>query len=301
MHFIYLLEAVAAGWTFHRLGIRYVHTHFSSTVTLLAREVFGFEMSMTVHGPDEFLDVKGFGMERKVSASRFVVTISEYGRSQILREVGPEYWNRVHVCRLGVDSDYFAIQANRSTRDREFTVLCVARLAPVKAQRVLMDAVSRLRRDGFEVKLRLVGGGPDRAALECLAASLGISDDVHFEGVCSQQKVRELCEAADCFVLASFAEGIPVALMEAMALGLPCVATWVNGVPELVEQGISGVLVAPGNADELAAAISTLLRSPEKRAELGRAARKRIVDQYDLRRNVRRLAEMHARASEAAQ
>jgi glycosyltransferase involved in cell wall biosynthesis len=299
MHSVYFVEAVAAGSVFHRRRIRHVHTHFSSTVTLLAREVFEFEMSTTIHGPDEFLDVRGFGMGHKVAASRFVVAISDYGRSQILRAVRPEYWDRVHVCRLGVNPEFFSAQMSGLKSEREFTVLCVARLAPVKAQRILIQAIARLRREGHVVALRLVGGGPDRAALERLAASLGLAQSVHFEGVCSQDRVRELCEASDCFVLASFAEGIPVALMEAMAAGLPCVATWVNGVPELIEQGVSGLLVAPGNVDDLVAAITTLLRSPEKREELRTAAQQRIRGQYDLRRNVRELAGLHARVTES--
>lgn len=300
-HFAYLLEAVAAGSVFHRLRVRHVHTHFSSTVTLLAREVFEFEMSTTIHGPDEFLDVKGFGMDRKVAASRFVVAISDYGRSQILRAVRAEYWDRIHVCRLGVNPEFFSAQVSGLTREREFTVLCVARLAPVKAQRILIQAIARLRREGHGIALRLVGGGPDRVALEGYVTALGLGESVRFEGICSQDRVRELCETSDCFVLASFAEGIPVALMEAMAAGMPCVATWVNGVPELIEQGVSGLLVAPGNVHQLAAAIATLLDSPEKRAELGTAARKRITDQYDLRRNVRELGALHVRVAESLQ
>ncbi len=297
-HAAYLLEAAAAGSVFHRNGVRHVHTHFSSTVALIAHEIYGFDVSMTIHGPDEFTDVRGFGLRRKVARSRFVIAISDYGRSQILREVPAEYWSRVHVCRLGVDLDVFKPSGRHLPDGGSFVILCVARLAAVKAQRLLIRAVAVARQSGRSVTLRLVGDGPDRAALESLVRSLELEDVVHFEGVCSQERVRELFVASDCFVLASFAEGIPVALMEAMASGVPCIATWVNGVPELIEHGVSGLLVPPGNVDELVNAIVTLADSTAKRTELRDEALRRIGGRYDLRYNIGELARMFSHFAE---
>lgn len=294
-HAVYFLEAAAAGSLFRRAGVRHVHTHFSSTVAVIAREIYGFDVSMTIHGPDEFRDVEGFGMRRKVAGSRFVIAISDYGRSQILRDVPAEYWDRVHVCRLGVDLGIFKPSYRRGPRNGEFVILCVARLTAVKAQRILIDAVASARQAGRHVTLRLVGDGPDRAALEAIVVSRGLGEVVRFEGVCSQERVQTLCMESDCFVLASFAEGIPVALMEAMASGVPCISTWVNGVPELIEHGVSGLLVPPGNVDELARAIVTLADSSALREELGAAAVQRVSERYDLGRNIGELARIHTK------
>jgi len=156
-------------------------------------------------------------------------------------------------------------------------------------------AVDRLARAGRAVRLRVVGDGPDRAALEHDVAARGLAGHVVFEGAVNQDRIRALYAQADAFALASFAEGIPVVLMEAMAMEIPCVTTCITGIPELVRDGIDGLLVAPSDDEALAAALGRLMDDAALRRRLGEAGRRRVEEKYDLSRNTDRLAEIFRR------
>ena len=288
-HFVYFVEAVIAGRRMMQAGYSHFHVHFSSTVGLLVTAVFPLTMSITFHGPDEFTDPEGFHLARKVSACAFACAISHFARSQVMRFSAPSQWSKIEISRLGVDTALYTPRPHRDSPD-VFELICVGRLAPVKAQHVLLGALAHLAREGYRVLLRLVGDGPDRSSLEARAAELGIQASVVFEGWRNQDSVRTLYTQADVFVLASFAEGIPVVLMEAMAMEIPCVATWVAGIPELIADGVQGLLVAPSDEEGLARAIARLLDEPELRRRLGRAGRERVLEQYDLDTNFSRLA-----------
>jgi glycosyltransferase involved in cell wall biosynthesis len=174
-------------------------------------------------------------------------------------------------------------------------LLTVGRLAPVKGQHVLLDAVARLRSAGHSVLLRLAGDGPDRHALEQHALTLRISDAVVFEGWCNQDRVHQLYSSADIYVMASFAEGIPVVLMEAMAMEVPCVATYVAGIPELIEHGATGLLVPASDPAALADAVALLIRDPNLAREVGSAGRSTVLEGFDLHRNTGALAAIFKR------
>jgi colanic acid/amylovoran biosynthesis glycosyltransferase len=294
MRLVYFVEAVAAGFEIEQAGLRHVHTHFSSTVALLAQRVFGFSLSITIHGPVEFDDATGTHLREKVAAARLIVTISDYGRSQVMRFSDPQDWHKIEVCRLGVDPAWFAARPQRRNVD-DFRIICVGRLDPIKAQRILIGAVESLVKAGHRVRLRLVGSGPDDAPLRATVAQAGIGDAVVFEGARNQDELLALYRESDAFALASFAEGVPVVLMEAMAMQIPCVATWVNGVPELIEHETSGLLVAPSSAEGLARALERLVRDPPLCERLGAAGRARVVEAYDVGKNVSGLAEIFRR------
>jgi glycosyltransferase involved in cell wall biosynthesis len=290
-YLLYFAEAVVFADWMARERLSHFHTHFSSTVGLIAARAFPIDMSMTLHGPGEFEEPAGFNLAEKVAASRLVVAISHYGASQIMLHASPEHWSKVEVVPLGIDPSVFAPRPFRE-RPRPFEVVSVGRLAPVKAQRVLVDAVASLVREGVDVRLRLVGDGPDRAALERDVAVRRLGGSVVFEGWCDQDRVREIYRTADAFALASFAEGVPVVLMEAMAMEIPCVATRITGVPELIRDGVDGLLVAPADPDALARAIATLAGDPRLRRRLGAEGRRRVLERYDLAANVERLARL---------
>ncbi len=290
-HVFYFLEAVTAGRMAVDRGYSHLHTHFSSTVALIAARVFGLGLSVTIHGPDEFRET-GFRMRQKVAASRFISTISHYARSQIMQASSPADWPKIEINRLGVDPEIFQPGPPRTENPGLFHLICVGRLAGVKAQRILLGACARLLAEGSKLCLHLVGSGPDRQALEDFTAALGIKEHVIFEGPRNQEEVIALYRQADIFALASFAEGVPVVLMEAMAMELPCVATWVNGVPELISQNSEGLLVAPSDFEGLAEALRLLMQDPALRIRLGRAGRQRVLEEYNLRRNVEGLAEV---------
>lgn len=290
-HLIYLAEAVIAGRWMTEERYSHFHVHFSSTVGLLVTTVFPFTMSMTFHGPDEFTDPAGFHLARKVNACSFVCAISYFARSQVMRFCTSSQWSKIEVSRLGVDTALYAPRPQRDKPDL-FELICVGRLSPVKAQHVLIEAVSRLTRKGYRVRLRLVGDGPDRDSLEARVVELGIEACVSFDGWRNQDAVRALYAEADVFVLPSFAEGVPVVLMEAMAMEIPCVATWVAGIPELITDGLHGLLVAPSDEEGLEQAILRLLDDPGLRRRLGQAGRARVLERYDLDTNFAQMAEI---------
>jgi colanic acid/amylovoran biosynthesis glycosyltransferase len=199
-----------------------------------------------------------------------------------------EHWSKVRVAYMGVDPDAFAPRPFRPT-PAPFEMLCVGRLAPVKAQHILLQAVARIRSQGRDILLHLPGGGPDRATLESAATELGIRDNVKFHGWVTEEDLNRLYMRADAFVLASFAEGLPGVLLEAMAMEIPCVSTWITGVPELIRADIDGLLVPPADADALAAAVIRLIDEPELRLRLGKAGRARVIDKFHLTRNAEHL------------
>jgi colanic acid/amylovoran biosynthesis glycosyltransferase len=173
-------------------------------------------------------------------------------------------------------------------------ILCVGRLTQAKGQHVLIDAVDQLARQGRRVRLRLVGDGPDGPSLRERARRLENPNIVVFEGAVNQDHIRGLYEAADIFCLPSLAEGIPVVLMEAMAMELPCVTTHITGIPELICSGTEGLLVAPSDLEGLFSALETLMDDVVLRERLGRSGRARILKDYDLGRNVEQLATIFA-------
>ena len=290
---LYFAEAVVAGHDFERLGYRHVHVHFSSTVALIMSRVFSVSFSVTLHGPDEFDDPTGFALREKVQAAALTVAISQFGQSQLMRFSGYADWKRLAVCRLGIQPAAFE-RASVAQAATPFRFVSVGRLAPVKGQHILLEAMALLVKRDHAVALSIGGGGPEMDNLRAHVAALGLGDVVTLEGWCDQARVKAMYAASDAFVLASFAEGIPVVLMEAMAMRLPCVATRVMGVPELVEDGVSGLLATPSDAVSLADAMERLITDPALRARLAEAGREKVLRDYDLDRNIPELGALFA-------
>jgi glycosyltransferase involved in cell wall biosynthesis len=243
---------------------------------------------MTVHGPDEFYDVTGYYLSEKIAGARFVVCISFFAQSQLMK-LSPDQWNKFDIGRLGVDCNHFSPRPFQQ-RPEVFEILCVGRLVPTKGQRILIKAASRLAQRQRRFMLRFVGDGPDRQALEEMVADLGLSSCVRFEGALNQDRIQDFYKQADIFALASFAEGIPVVLMEAMAMQIPCVTTAINGIPELIEDGADGFLVAPSDSEGLAVTLERLMDDPGLRQITGEAGRKRVQREYEISASADRLA-----------
>lgn len=286
---LYLAEAAVAGVWVQKQGLRHVHTHFTSTVALLLSKVFAVGISMTMHGPGEFIDPAGFHLAEKISASRFVCAISQYGRSQLMQASDYKDWSKFEVCPLGVDPAVFTSRPFVA-KPHPFRIISVGRLAPVKGYHILVSAVDRLIQGGRHVQVRLVGDGPERPSLMEHVGRRGLSEHILFEGSLNQDRVRALYRESDCFVLPSFAEGVPVVLMEAMAMEIPCVSTWITGIPELIENGTEGLLTPPSDDEAIAGCIARLMDDPELRQRMGQAGRAKVVEKYDLQRNVEKLA-----------
>ena len=291
----YFTEALLIGQWMQKCALRHVHIHFASTVGLLLAKTFPVSISITIHGPAEFEQPEGFHLREKIEAAEFVCTISDYGRTQLMKSCDSGQFEKLETVRLGIDPEQFVAKP-RTPLDRSvFEVISVGRLAPEKAQRVLIDAVAHLVGEGRRVRLRIVGEGPERSALEKHIADTKTADVVRLEGALNQDQLKTLYRESDAFALASFAEGVPVVLMEAMAMEIPCVATRIAGIPELIQDGVDGLLATPGNTGEMATALAKLMGDRELRVQIGRAGRQKIIEKYNLSKNTALLAEVFER------
>ncbi|HBS26205.1 MAG TPA: colanic acid biosynthesis glycosyltransferase WcaL [Gammaproteobacteria bacterium] len=297
---MYFSEALMIGVWMQEKNQHHLHAHLGSqaaTIGLYVKRIFGFGFSITVHGPDEFYNAPGQYLTQKIIAADFICCISYFARSQLMKLSPYEHWKKLEVARLGVDPELFSPKTFNPAPET-FEVICVGRLSCAKGQHILVEAIQQLTDQGQNIRLRLVGDGEDRASLEQQVKTLGIQDKVIFEGAVNQDRIRDLYSKADAFSIPSFAEGIPVVLMEAMAMEIPCVTTRITGIPELIRDGIDGLLVAPSDIDALAAAIKTLAVDSTLRKNLGKNGRLRVMKDYNLAANVEKLANIfHRRLS----
>lgn len=284
-------------------GVRHIHTHFANVATDVAmlcayfadRPADPWSWSFTLHGPVEFYDVYRVQLSEKIRRARLVICISDFARSQAMAWSQEAEWEKLHVVHCGVNPVEWRTPTiggppqALGTGSGRLRVLSVGRLIALKGHAILIDAVAELRASGQEIEVGLVGDGPCRGALEKQARRLGVADLVHFAGSVGQDDIRDYFADADVFCLASFAEGVPVALMEAMAMELPVVTTTVMGITELVEDGVSGLLMPPGRADALGALLRRLAENPALRQKLGRAGREKVIAEFDAASSAERL------------
>lgn len=280
-----------------RRGIRHIHAHHAnvaSDVALLAAHLGGrgWSWSFTMHGSTEFFDVREHRLPQKVENARFVVCVSDHGRSQLMTHVGTGHWDKLRVVHCGLDVSVFRPPERARDGGGQLEILTVGRVVPVKGQSLLVEALPELVRRGIDARLTVVGDGPQLPELSEHARRLGVADRVELTGSVGQDRIREHYARADVFALPSFAEGLPVVLMEAMAMELPVVASRITGVPELVEEGVSGELVVPGRADELIEGLARVLgRDAEARRAMGRAGRAKVLAEFDIERTAAELRE----------
>lgn len=277
--FFYFLEAAVLASHLRREAVDHLHNHIASsscTLAMITSEMSGIPYSFTMHGPDIFFEPHHWRLDTKIETATFVSCISDFCRSQAMLFSAPQHWHKLHIIHCGVEPERYAPGA-RSERP---TLLFVGRLAAVKGVPVLFDALTEVVQSHPKVLLRLIGDGPERPALEARAKEMGLQDHIEFCGYKSQAEVAEALANTDVFVLPSFAEGVPVVLMEAMASQVPVVTSMVAGVPELVEDGVSGLLLPPGAAPPLANALNRLLSDADLRADMGRAGQAKVARDF---------------------
>ena len=285
-HLAYLAEAcVLLGW-FSQAQVAHVHAHFgtnSTTVALLCHALGGPPYSFTVHGPEEFDKVKAISLVQKVARAAFVVAISNFGKSQLYRWCPLADWSKIHVVHCGVDTEFLASAPKPISLFTEPRLVCVGRLCAEKGQLLLLEAASQLMQQGVPFKLILVGDGPLRSELEALVTKLALHDHVEITGWADGTQVREAIVSARAMVLPSFAEGLPVVIMEALALGRPVISTYVAGIPELIEPEVCGWLVPPGSVEELVIAMRKALQAPvEKLEQMGHIGAERVANHHSV-------------------
>jgi colanic acid/amylovoran biosynthesis glycosyltransferase len=292
-HMAYLLEAIVLRRRAKRDGVRHLHVHFSTNstaVAMLAKFLGGPSYSFTAHGPDEFSDFASGSLQMKIRHSEFVVAISHFCKVQLISASGMEFWDKVHIVRCGVEVE--ALAPSTQPFDGNEVLVCVGRLCLQKGQLLLPKAVAALRSEFPGLKLVLIGDGPIRHALEDSIRSHGVSDMFELRGWQPNAAVRETVRHARAFLLPSFAEGLPVVIMEALALGRPVISTYIAGIPELVDSDC-GWLVPSGSECDLLNAMREALRADSQRLEkLGLEGRRRVKDRHDQHKNARRLQEL---------
>jgi len=302
LHLVYFAEACLL-WQWLRLsGAAHLHAHFGTNpaeVAMLVTALGGPGYSFTVHGPEEFDQPAALKLGRKIEQSRFVVAISSFGRSQLFRWLDNRYWDKVKIVHCGLDSGFATATAGTKTPSTSARprFVCVGRLCEQKGQLLLVEAASRLRQRGHDFDLVLAGDGEMRSVIEQRIQALDLGSTVRITGWISGDEVREQILASRALVLPSFAEGLPVVLMEAMALARPVVTTYVAGIPELVRDGIDGWLVPAGDIDALVAALETCLACPPQRlVQMGEQAHSRAMERHDITVEAAKLAACFAEA-----
>ncbi|MEX0937689.1 MAG: glycosyltransferase [Pirellulales bacterium] len=292
LHLVYLAEACVLRQWLATGGVSHVHAHFgtnSTTVAMLCHALSGPAYSFTVHGPEEFDKPEFLGLGEKIRRASFVVAISQFGRSQLFRWCEYEHWEKVRVVRCGVDDAF--LRAVPTSPPSEPRLACVARLSEQKGVPLLIEAAARLASEGVRFELVLVGDGPMRPEIERLIAQSHLQDRVRLVGWKSNAEVRETLRASRALVLPSFAEGLPVVIMEALAMHRPVISTQVAGIAELVIPGECGWIVPAGAVDPLVAAMREAVEySPDRLAEMGAAGALRVSDNHNAHHEAAKLA-----------
>jgi glycosyltransferase involved in cell wall biosynthesis len=301
-HLAYWLEAAWLARRLNHLGVEHLHAHFGTNpaaVAAITRAWGGPPFSFTVHGPKEFDAPVALSLAAKIEAASFVAAISSYGRSQLMRWTDTIYWDRIKIVRCGLDSAF--IEAGVAPIPDDSTQLvCVARLSAQKGLPLLVAACDRLRNAGERFTLTIIGDGEMRESLEHDIRRRGLGDHIQLAGVRSSAEIRASLVAARAFILPSFGEGLPVVLMEALAMCRPVVATAIAGIPELVDEEC-GWLIPAGSEDALVAAITQLLReSAQQLAAKGQVGRERVRVMHDAGRNAALIIDAIAAAHAAS-
>ena len=283
-HLAYLVEACLLLQWLKGWRVQHLHAHFgtnSAQVAMLARSLGGPTYSFTVHGSNELNSAKALYLSEKISRAAFVVAVSSFGRSQIFRWIDYTQWQKVHVIRCGVDADFYADAPDR--RPTSTRLICIGRLCEQKGQILLVEAAALLKRRGVSFVLVLAGDGEMRPMIESAIDRHGLRDQVLMTGWISSTRVREELLTARALVLPSFAEGLPVVIMEAMSLRCPVISTFVAGIPELVQPGQSGWLIPAGDVHALADVMQSCLQSPDEALHnMGELARAQVLSRHDV-------------------
>ena len=279
------------------LRIDHLHAHFGTNpaaVAAIARAWGGPPFSFTAHGPDEFDGPIALSLGRKIEGSSFVTAISSFGRSQLMRWCDPTQWGKINVIRCGLHRDYLDQPVQPIARESD-ELVCVARLSAQKGLPLLIAACDRLRREDERFLVTIVGDGELRDVIKNDIDRRGLGDCIHLVGTRSSGRSGNPF-GARAFVLPSFAEGLPVVIMEALAMARPVITTAIAGIPGLVDSEC-GWVVPAGDEQALAEAMKAALHaSTDELAAKGKIGRERVRLMHDATRNASMLVEAIARA-----
>ena len=283
-HLAYFAEACKLVPWLTTCQSRHLHAHFgtnSAEIAMLASKLSSIPYSFTVHGPEEFDKPQALGLNTTVNQAKFVVAISSFGRSQLFRWANFADWQKIKVVHCGLEGNFYNVPAQPvTTRPR---LVCVGRLCEQKGQMLLMEAAKKLHDAGIEFELILAGDGEMRTKIETLITKYALQNQIKITGWISSQQVREHILASQALVLPSFAEGLPVVIMEAMSLRRPVISTYIAGIPELVEHAENGWLCVAGDVDDLTRTMREALATPADRLQkMGDAAFERVTVRHNI-------------------
>jgi len=300
-HMAYLAEACLLRRWLGECGAAHLHAHFGTNpaaVALLCRLLGGPPYSFTIHGSEEWDRPTLLSLKDKVHMAEFVVAVSSYVRSQIYRWASSSDWHKVVVVRCGLDE--FFLRAPPTPPPASPRLVCVGRLRSEKGQLLLIEAAAELARRGTDFGMVLVGDGEQRSEIEAAIRHHGLAERVTISGWASSEEVRRQITGARALVLPSLMESLPVVIMEAFAVGRPVIATYVGGIPELVENGKCGWLVPAGSVEALAEAMRDALTAPvERLEEMGREGARRVAMWHDASAEGRKLAALFRESARA--
>lgn len=304
-HVAYVAEGLVLWDAMRRKGVTHVHAQFGQTTAWIAYYAQAYAAatgadatwSFTIHGFHDFVNEREIRLDAKAATATHVVCISDFTKSQLMRVSDPAHWSKFAVVRCGIDIDAFAFSPKSALRDPARITL-VARISAEKGHLLLLEALRLLHERGTSAVVEFVGDGPYADQARAEAQRLGVGDCAIWRGALPPDRVNEALAEADVFCLPSFAEGLPVSIMEAMAVGVPVVSTFISGIPELAEHGETALLAPPGNAVALADALHAIINDAHLRSRLVHNARKRVEQQHDQTLNaplIHSLLRPHAR------
>jgi glycosyltransferase involved in cell wall biosynthesis len=298
-HLAYLAEAAVLLPWLRAADVSHVHAHFGTNpaaVALLLKVLGGPSYSFTIHGPEEFDHPRDLSLAEKILHASGVVAVSSFGRGQIYRWIPYTEWHKVHVVHCGVDAAFLAAGPQPVVDNRR--LICVGRLTEQKGQLLLLEAMAMLAKEQISFELVLAGDGPLRVAIERRIKELNLGSNVRITGWLSNDEVRKELLQSRALILPSFAEGLPVVLMEALALGRASLSTYVAGIPELIQDGVSGWLISAGSVSAAAEGIRRVLATPiATLTQMGAAGASAVSAQHDARHEAALLVDMFRRAT----
>jgi glycosyltransferase involved in cell wall biosynthesis len=293
MAIVYFSEAIYLADELKRQKVTHLHNHFanpSATVGYLASRFLKIPWSLTLHGASDLDYPSSLLLPDKIEHAKFVACVSYFTRSQVMRRVETRLWRKLFINRCGIELDKFCRKGERLAQSK-IRVLCVARLSPEKGLVGLVQAFSKVIDAGIPAELRIIGEGDDRSRIENEITSLKLNHCCQLPGRASEAEVIDELTLADVFVLSSFMEGLPVAIMEAFALEIPVIAPNVGGIAELVEDGVSGLLFSPGNWSQLTDQLIKICTNKEINEQFKKEGKLRIESEFDISQTVTPLAQ----------
>lgn len=283
-HFAYFLQATYFFRATRKEGLKHVHVHFSTnatTVAMLAKQMGGPTYSFTAHGPDEFVDPTAASMFLKVQHASFIAAISNYCRVQLVRFSSYDFWEKIIIVHCGIHVDEF--EPNYSFSEDNQSLICVGRICPQKAQLLFPAAIAQIKNEFPNMHVHFIGDGESRAAFEAEVKKYAVEKFVTIHGWKANVEVRKMVAQNRALLLPSFAEGLPVVIMEAYALGRPVISTYIAGIPELVDS-TCGWMIPAGSIDDIAGAMRAALSTPVETLEkMGKEGRRRVEAAHNLK------------------